>query len=161
MEPKKILFPVCDRLRTRDVARYSFWLARHLPAELYLVEVVRSGGFLERLLSLFRKKRGAPGLGEVQEKAMWQESFYCEIRQVEAPDWLAGIVESARQVKPQVIMLAPEVQERLGANGLGDLKRHLGALDSCTLILLTRGLALAIEPCGRLVRQPSYVHHKE
>lgn len=161
MKTKKILFPVCDRLKAEEVARYSFWLARHLPAELYLVEVVQPWGLMERLLSLFVKKRPHPRLGEVQEKAMWQESFYCEIRQVWASHWTTGILEAARQVMPQIIMLAPELQEHLGTAGLRDLKRHLSPLDHCNLILLTHGLALAFEPCGRLVRQPSYAHHKE
>ena len=92
---------------------------------------------------------------------MWHESFYCEIQEVYASSWAAGIVEAARQVKPQLIMLAPEVQERLGTEELRDLKRRLSHWDPCSLILLTRGLALAVEPCGRPVRQPSCVNGRD
>src|SRR5262245_39967322 len=161
MSTKKILFPVCDELRTADIVRHSFWLARSLPAELYLVEVVRPTSWIARLLSPLRKRKQRRRLAAVREGAMWHESFYCEIRDVYASNWASGIIEAARQVQPHVILLSPELQERLGAAGLWELKRYLGQGDRCTLILLTRSLAWASESCSRPVLAPLYVDYSE
>lgn len=156
-----MLFPVCGRLSETAIIRNSFWLARNLPAELYLVEVIMHRGFVTRLFSGFIRKWNRQRLEAVQERAMWDESFYCEIGDVTASSWTMGIAEAARRLHPHYIILTPELQERLGGNGIRDLKQRVGSMGRCSLILLTRGLALGVEPCGLAVSEPSCLKHGE
>jgi hypothetical protein len=149
MKNRKILVPVYEALSAASIARSAFWLAHAQDADLYLVAVIPPPGLLSWLLSHLLKRRGNAQLAEARRQAVWVEQLRCKTAELHAPNLLIGIVESARQVRPDMVILVPELQERLGRVGVAELKQHLGEISCCTLVLPARGLALRIVPCGK------------
>ncbi len=160
MNELTILVPVCGTLYPYRMSHHSFWLARYLQAKLYLAEVLLPTGWMGWLLAPFRKKDREWRFHEVEKLVFEQDQIKCEVEAVEVPNLTIGIVEAAWRVKPNFIILPPELQKLLGEPGLKDLKVRLGEMCRCTLILLRNGPAIRLEPCtttdsldrGQLIR---------
>ena len=149
---KKILVPVFGSVEAAEIARISFWLARNQPAELSVVEVIAPPTFLQwvvaPLLAPFRKNQSAR-LRKTRHKAVWKEKLDCEIGEQKAPDHVLGIVEAARRISPDVIIIASEMRRRLGSSGIDELKYRLSEVSACTLMLPGRGPAMRVEICQK------------
>ena len=76
-----------------------------------------------------------------------QDQIKCEVEAVEVPNLTIGIVEAAWRVKPNFIVLTPELQEALGKTGLRDLRTRLAEMSRCMLVLLGNGPTVRLEPC--------------
>jgi hypothetical protein len=144
-----ILFPVCGVLYPYRLDHQSFWLARHLSARLCLVEVlVPAGGWIRWLLDLFGNQDREWRLRQVEKVVFQYDHIPCETETVKVPTLSIGIAEAAWRVKPNFVALTPELQDRLGTAGLRDLRKRLGEMGRCMLILFGKGPALQLEPCS-------------
>ena len=148
MKENTILFPVCGVLYPYRLDHDAFWLARYLSAKLYLVEVLLPAGWMRWLLALFRNKDREWRLHQVENLVFQRDHIQCETETVEGPNLTIGIAEAAWRVKPNFVALTPELQERLGKAGLRDLRRRLGEMGRCMLILFSKGPAIRLEPCS-------------
>jgi hypothetical protein len=149
MEETTILFPVCGVLYPYRLDHDSFWLARHLSARLYLVEVLLpAAGWMWWLVNQFRNNDREWRLRQVEKVVFQQDRIPCETETVEVPNLCIGIAEAAWRVKPNYVALTPELQDRLGTVGLKDLRTRLSEVGRCMLILFGKGPALRLEPCS-------------
>lgn len=147
MNKHAILFPVCGTLYPYRMSHDSLWLARYLQAKLCLAEVLLPTGWMGWLLAPFRKKDREWRFHEVEKVVFEQDQIKCEVEAVEVPNLIIGIVEAAWRVKPNFVVLIPELQETLGKAGLQDLRTRLGEMGRCMLVLLGNGPAIRLEPC--------------
>jgi hypothetical protein len=147
MTENAILFPVCGTLYPYCIRHDSFWLARYLQARLCLAEVLLPTGWMGWFLASFRKKDREWRFHEVEKVVFEQDQIKCEVEAVEVPNLTIGIVEAAWRVKPNLVVLMPELQEALGKPGLRDLRTRLGEMSRCMLVLLGNGPTIRLEPC--------------
>ena len=150
MRERTILFPVCGTLYPYRLTHRSFWLARYLPAKLYLVEVLLPTGWIRWLLSVFSREDREWRHQEVKRQVFQQDRVQCETETLTVPNLTIGIVEAAWRVKPKFVVLMPGLQEALGKAGLRDLKTRLGEMGRCMLVLLRNGHVIRLEPCNSL-----------
>jgi hypothetical protein len=148
MRENTILFPVCETLYPYRLDHHSFWLARYLRAKLYLAEVLLPTGWMGWLLAPFRKKDREWRFHEVEKLVFQQDQIECEVEAVEVPNLTIGIVEAAWRLRPNLIVIMPELQEVLGKSGLRDFKARLGEIGRYTLVLLGNGPVIRLEPCN-------------
>jgi hypothetical protein len=148
MRENTILFPVCGTLYPYRISHQAFWLARYLQAKLYLAEVLLPTGWMGWLLALFRKKDRRWRFHEVEKLVLQQDQIECEVEAVEVPNLTIGIVEAAWRLRPNLIVIMPELQERLGKSGLTELKTRLGEMGRYMLVLLKNGPIIRVEPCN-------------
>jgi universal stress protein family protein len=152
LKSKKILVPVFGSVSASEIARISFWLARNEPAELNIVEVIAPLTFFLWLISLllapFRKNQSRR-LRQTQQNAIWKEKLVCKISEHRAPNNALGIVEAARRINPDIVIIAFELRRRLGKAGMGELKRRLSEIGDCVLLLPGRGPAMRVEVCRK------------
>ena len=152
METKKILVPVFGSVSVSEIARISFWLAHNEPAELRIVEVIAPPTFFQWLISPLLapfKSNQSLRLQQVQHRAIWKEKLACEISEQRAPDNVLGIVEAARRINPDIIIIAFELRRRLGKEGINELKYRLSEIGSFVLMLLGRGPEMRVEICRK------------
>lgn len=147
MTENTILFPVCGTLYPSRMSHDSLWLARYSQARLYLAEVLLPTGWMGWFLTPFRKKDREWRFREVEKVVFEQDQIKCEVEAVEVPNLTIGIVEAAWRVKPNFVVLIPELQETLGKAGLRDLRTRLGEMSRCMLVLLGNGPTIRLEPC--------------
>jgi hypothetical protein len=147
MNEHAILYPVCGTLYPYRMSHDSLWLARYLQAKLYLAEVLLPRGWMTWLLAPFRKKDREWRFHEVEKVVFEQDQIKCGVEAVEVPNLTIGIVEAAWRVKPNFVILTPELQHALGKAGLRDLRTRLGEMSRCMLVLLGNGPAIRLEPC--------------
>jgi len=149
MTSRKIMVPVSASSSSLEIAKDSFWLARYQPAELWVVEIHTPVGLIKWLCSplarWMTKLRGRP-VEEVQLKARNQETFPCQIDQVEAPNLVIGIVEATRWKAASTIVILPEIAESLGDAGLRDLRNRLSEISSFVLIQVSKQGSVRVEP---------------
>jgi hypothetical protein len=122
MTENAILLPVCGTLYPYRMSHQSFWLARYLQAKLYLLEVLLPTGWMGWLLAPFGRKDREFRFHEVEKLVFELEQIKCEVEAVEVPSLTIGIVEAAWRVKPNFIVLTPDLQKALGNTGLKDLR---------------------------------------
>jgi hypothetical protein len=147
MTENSILLPICGTLYPYRMNHHSFWLARYLQARLYLAEVLLPTGWIGWLLEPFRRKDQKWRFHEVEKLVFRQDQIKCGVEAVEVPNLIIGIVEAARRVRPNFIVLTPELQDTLGKTGLRDLRTRLGEMSRCMLVLFRNGLTIRLEPC--------------
>jgi hypothetical protein len=147
MSEHSILFPICGTLYPYRMSHRAFWLARYLPARLWLMEVLLPTDWFRWLLSFFSRKDREYRLREVERMVFQRDGVECRTDTLKAPNLTVGIVEAAWKVKPNFIVLMPELQHALGKVGLRDLKTRLGEMSRCTLVLLGHGPTITLEPC--------------
>jgi hypothetical protein len=147
MTDNTILFPICGTLYPYRMSHQSFWLARYLQAKLYLAEVLLPTGWMGWLLAPFRRKDREWRFHEVEKLVFERDQIKCEVEAVEVPSLTIGIMEAAWRVKPNFIVLTPDLQKALGNTGLKDLRTRLGEMSRCMLVLLGNGPTLRLEPC--------------
>jgi hypothetical protein len=147
MTENTILFPACGTLYPYRMSHDSLWLARYLQARLCLAEVLLPTGWLSWFLAPFRRKDREWRFHEVEKVVFEQDQIRCEVEAVEVPNLTIGIVEAAWRVKPNFVVLIPELQETLGKAGLQDLRTRLGEMSRCMLVLLGNGPTIRLEPC--------------
>ena len=147
MTDDTILFPICGTLYPYRISHQSFWLARYLQARLYLAEVLLPTGWIGWLLAPFRRKDREERFHEVEKLVLEQDQIECEVEGVEVPNLTIGIVEAAWRVKPNFVVLTPDLQKMLGNTGLKDVRTRLGEMSRCMLVLLGNGPTLRLEPC--------------
>ncbi|MBI3949755.1 MAG: hypothetical protein HY314_04800 [Acidobacteria bacterium] len=147
MTPCKILIPVCDDQNACRIVRRLSWLVPERPAELFLVEMNLPLGFLQWLFGLIidRKARRRDHLAEAQRLALWREQLPCETAEMLAPNPVIGIAEAALRVKPDIIILAPELLEHMTLADLDDLVRRLSEICRCILLVVGYGFSWEIE----------------
>src|SRR5262245_1318231 len=131
MDTRKIMIPVLVSSTSREIERNSFWLARYQPAEVYITEIVLPVGFFKwlfapliELLSKMRMSQAERARRDADER----ETFACTVDSLEAPSLLLGIVEAVRKKQPGIIIILPEIGDRLGAAGLEEVKRRLSEI---------------------------------
>jgi hypothetical protein len=147
MKENTILFPVRGTLYPYRMSHDSLWLARYLQAKLYLAEVLLPTGWIGWLLAPFRKKDRKWRFHEVERLILEQDQIKCQVEAVEVPNLTIGIVEAAWRVKPNFVVLAPDLQRNLGKCGLRDLRTRLGEMRRCMLVLPGNGPSIRLEPC--------------
>jgi hypothetical protein len=101
-------------------------------------------------LAPFRKKDREWRFHEVEKLVFEQDQIECEVEAVEVPNLTIGIVEAAWRLRPNLIVIMPELQEHLGKSGLRDLKTRLGEIGRYTLVLLGNGPVIRLEPCNAM-----------
>jgi hypothetical protein len=148
MRENTILFPIYGTLYPYRMSHHGLWLAHYLPAKLCLMEVLLPTGWLRWLLSFFSREDREWRLHEVERLVFQQDQVKCETATLKAPNLTIGIVEAAWRLRPNLIVIMPELQEVLGKSGLTDLKTRLGEMGRCTLVLLRNGPAIRLEPCN-------------
>jgi hypothetical protein len=129
------------------MSHQSFWLARYLQAKLYLAEVLLPTGWMDWLLAPFRRKDQQWRFHQVEKLVFDLDQIKCEVETVQVPNLTIGIVEAAWRVRPNLIVLTPELQNALGKTGLKDLRTRLGEMSRCMLVLLGSGPTIRLEPC--------------
>ena len=137
-----------------------FWLAHYLQANLCLVDIRLPKSWFRWLLSRFFRAGREWRLQEAKRLAFQRDELKCRTDMLEVPNLTIGIVEAAWRVRPNFIVLSPELQKSLGKPGLRDLKNRLSEMSQCMLVLLRTGPAIRLEPCtaadpndrGQLIR---------
>jgi hypothetical protein len=88
-------------------------------------------------------------LRQAQQKAIWKEKLACEVSEQRAPNDVLGIIEAARRIKPDIIILAFELRRRLGKKGINELKYRLSEIGSFVLMLFGNGPEMRVEICRK------------
>lgn len=153
MRTQKILVPLSGRMNAEKVMDIAFWLARDDAARVDVVEITTPPPLLQWLLPFVAaivRRIYRSRLWSIEREAIIDREIDCRTSEQSAPTLVLGIVEAVWHSKPNVIIIAPEIGARLGEEGRREMKKRLGEIGGCVLLLAQKGLAMRIEPCPKI-----------